>query len=78
MTGSILMLIAVVVPAQGEPTRSPGSAERPKPAPITVGAGLAAIQTLRSDGLRALNHLVTAGRTTTPDRIEKARIEGPL
>jgi hypothetical protein len=72
------MLIAVLVPAQGEPSRSRGSAERPKPAPITVEAGLAAIETLRSDGLRALNHLATAGRTTTADRIETARIEGPL
>jgi hypothetical protein len=78
MTGSVLLLIAVLVSAQGQPSRSPGSAERPKPAPITVEAGLAAIETLRSDGLRALNHLVTAGRTTTADRIETARIEGPL
>jgi hypothetical protein len=78
MTGSILMLIAVLVPAQGEPSPSPTSAERPKPAPITVEAGLAAIEALRSDGLRALNHLATAGRTTTPDRIESTPIEGPF
>lgn len=78
MPGSVLMLIAVLMPAQGEPSRSQGSAEPPKPAPITVEAGLAAIERLSSDGLRALNHLVTAGRTMTADRIETARIEGPL
>src|SRR5262245_3196732 len=78
MTGSILMLLAVLVPAQGEPSASPSSAERPKPAPITVEAGLAAIETLRSDGLRAFNHLATAGKITTPDRIESPFFEGPF
>ena len=78
MTGSILMLIAVVVPAQGEPPRSPCSAGRPRPAPITVEVGLATIETLRSDGLGPINHLATAGRTMTAERIESPPIEGPF
>ena len=76
---TLLVVLTAVSAAQEKRPAAPGEQARAgDPEPLAVGRGLEAIDALRSDGLKTLNHYASSGANKTTEKNMAALKGGPL
>ncbi len=72
----VLAMLVVVQDPKGSPGSTPAAPTQDEK--ITVAKGLAALDQIRIDALRTLNHYATEGADTTTDRMDAHFTSGPM